>query len=149
MNLMTARSLRSLALLFILALAGCAAVDKESTPATPDRPLPGKALVIFYRPGRYVGWARGLEVTDGDKIIGDLSNGSYFVYQAAPGSHRFIVNGHDEDTVAYTLAPNQTYYYRCTIEMGMWLPHYPVESVMADQARSEMQRLQRVRWNGH
>ena len=91
---------------------------------------------------------RGMEVNDGDKPVGDLSNGSYFVYQAAPGVHRFIVNGHDEDTVSYTAVAGQTYYYRCTIEPGAWLPHYPVDSVMPDQATAEMQHLQRVHWNG-
>jgi hypothetical protein len=140
---------RAVLLLGILALAGCADVDKETTPSAPDKAQPGKALVYFYRPERYVGWMRGLEIDDGTTAIGDLSNGSFFVYQAAPGAHHFVGNGHDEDSVSYPLAPGHTYYYRCTIEMGMWLPHYPVESVMPDQASAEIANLQRVHWDGH
>jgi hypothetical protein len=140
---------RAILLLGVLALAGCADVDKESTPAVPDKPQPGKALVYFYRVHRYVGWARGIEIDDGTTPIGDLSNGSYFVFQASPGLHHFVGNGHDEDSVSYPLAPNHTYYFRCGIEMGMWLPHYPVESVMGDQASAEMATLQRVHWEGN
>ena len=126
-------------------LIGCAQVVNEPKPTVPDRPQSGKALVFFYRRGGFANCARGMEVTDGEKIIGDLSSGSYFVYQAEPGSHRFIVNGHDEDTVAQTLVAGQTYYFRCRFG-GL---HYPVDSVTPDKASAQMKHLQRVHWNGH
>lgn len=135
-------------ILFLL-MAGCADVEKDTSHAGPDRPQPGKALAIFYRPGRYVGCMRGLEVSDRQTPVGDLSNGSYFVYQASPGEHLFNLNGHDEDAVVGHLAPNHIYHYRCTIEMGAWSPHYHVDEVSADTAAGEMQGLNRVRWLGH
>src|SRR4051794_26810833 len=96
--------------LLVLLLAGCAVVEPEKNPAGGDRPQPGKALVYFYRPGRFVGSLRGVQISDGRTALGDLGNGTYFVYQTSPGSHLFNGNGHTEDATPVRLEPNRTYY---------------------------------------
>src|SRR3954466_1853034 len=73
-------------------LASCATVQRENAPTTADRPKSGKGLVVFYREKKLEGWAVGYNVRDGDKAIGGLPNGSYFVYDVTPGPHTFAAS---------------------------------------------------------
>ena len=78
-------------------VSGCAntGVKRQAAPATADGPEPGKGLVIFFRESHFKSGGVGFIVRDLDdqpkrdpfKVlrqpkIGDLPNGSYFVYQA-------------------------------------------------------------------
>jgi hypothetical protein len=83
--------------LLILALAGlllssCASVQREAAPSQPDRALPGKGLVIFYRERHFTGGGVSYKVLDNGTRIGGLPNGAYFVYQAKPGVHKFTAS---------------------------------------------------------
>lgn len=134
-----------LPLVFVV-LSACAVVEREKAPSGGDHPQAGKALVYFYRPKRFVGSARGVQISDRKVPIGDLGSGTYFVYQATAGEHLFNGNGATEDAVPVRLEPNHTYYFRCIIEPGMWLPHYSVEQVPNQSGLPE--GLKRVRWLG-
>jgi hypothetical protein len=93
----------SIALLLLVTGCGSTGTKRQATPAAGDHPEPGKGLVIFYRESHFEGGALGYAVRDFDKKpkpndmfkalsqprIGALPNGSYFVYQAAPGGHSF------------------------------------------------------------
>jgi len=101
-------------------VVGCASVgvERQASPATADRPEPGKGLVIFYRESRFAGGGVGFMIRDIDKEptdtspgsgpeIGGLPNGSYFVYSATPGRHTFSGS---------TTAKAEVYYRRVDIE---------------------------------
>jgi hypothetical protein len=111
----------------LFTLAGCATVEPEQTPAGGDRPAPGKALVYFYREARFTGRMAKLPISDRGRPVGDLGNGTYFVYQASPGEHLFIRNGRTEFATPVRLEAGKTYYMRCTVEN--LVPHQVIENV--------------------
>lgn len=89
------------------------------------RPPAGKAEVIFYRPAAYAGWALSFSVHEGQTGVGKLGNGSYFVYIGDPGEHTFSIQSEATDTLHMELDPDEIYYVKQTIGMGIMMgrPH--------------------------
>jgi hypothetical protein len=83
------------------------------------RPAPGKALVVFLRPG-----SRGDDVQavvyDGDQFIGVVSSGTAVSYEADPGPHRFMVISEAADFIDAELGEGRTYYIEVAGRMGAW-----------------------------
>ena len=59
--------------------------------AAAGTPPDGKALVVFFRPGKFVGAAIGFKVREGEKELGKLRNSKYFVATVEPGAHVYAV----------------------------------------------------------
>jgi hypothetical protein len=123
---------------------GCATVQREAAPSAPDRPQKGKGLVIFYREGKLQGWAVGYNIRDGEREIGGLPNGSYFVYHATPGNHTFAASTERTSQRTVDVVPGKTYYLRGEVEMGLWVGRPHLTIVDPAEGASAINGLNRV-----
>ncbi len=125
-------------------MIGCASVERQATPATPDRPKPGKGLVNFYRQKNLVGFAIGYDVRDNGTKIGGLPNGSYFVYDASPGRHTFSATTESTSKVTLNIEPSQTYYVRGALQMGAFVGRPKLTVVEPQEGSEAIKSLRRV-----
>jgi hypothetical protein len=123
---------------------GCASVQRQAAPSSPDRPKPGKGLVIFYREGKLEGGLVAYNVRDGEKEIGGLPNGSYFVYDATPGTHTFAASTEATSKRTIDVQPGKTYYVRGEVEMGLWIGRPRLSIVDQLEGSSVVPGLKRV-----
>lgn len=113
------------ALALVSALGGLSvstsAIAGEGTdaPAVIPGPPAGQGQVIFWRPGTMVGGAMGCGVNMGTERISALGAGKYFVVNLAPGTHEFNARSEARDALTLEVEPDETYYVRCTIRMGI------------------------------
>lgn len=94
----------------------------EKGPASAiDLPPPpeGKGQVVFFRPGAYVGMAVSFSIHEGDKGVGKLGNGSYFVLTPDPGAHEYTIQFEAKDALHMEVEAGETYYVQQTIGMGV------------------------------
>jgi hypothetical protein len=132
---------RVLYLLLLVFIAGCASVKKDTGSLAQDRPKPGKALIYFYRPRSAVGMAVGFDVRAGDRKIGGLPNGSYFVYDATPGVQTFSASTEVTKRVTFNVRAGETYYIKATLGMG---GHPNLSVVSEQQGANDLAGLKRV-----
>ena len=131
-------------LVWVAFLGACATVQRQAAPATPDRPKPGKALVYFYREKKLAGWGVGYNVRDGETRIGGLPNGSYFVYDATPGSHTFSAATEARAERTLKIEAGKSYYIRGEIEMGMFVGRPYLTIVDPQEGAAAIKGLKRV-----
>lgn len=74
-----------------------------------DAPPPGKAQIVFFRPGSIVGMALGCTVHEGDRQVARLGSGKYYAITAEPGVHKFATKGQAADTLNLEVEPDETY----------------------------------------
>lgn len=88
---------------------------------TIQAPPPGKAQVIFWRPGSIMGVALGCTVREGTDTneVARLGAGKYYVVVTEPGKHTYYTTGEATDRLNMELEPDETYYVRCAIGMGI------------------------------
>lgn len=82
-------------------------------------PPSGKGQVVFFRPSNMMGMALSFSVHEGDKGIGKLGNGSYFVHVADPGTHLFTIQSEVTDKLTLEIDDGETYYVKQTIGVGI------------------------------
>lgn len=119
-----------------LLLSGCASSlmkpgDEQSISALTEQ----RARVVFLRPSSLGGAIQAslFDVTDGTPgFIGVSSVGTKVMYDAAPGSHRFMVVSEAADFLDANLAAGKTYYAVVTPRMGMWKARFSLWPVKAD-----------------
>jgi hypothetical protein len=78
-----------------------------------------KAQIIFFRPSRFVGAAVSFSVREGDKGIGKLTNGSYFVHLTDPGIKEYNISFEARDTLKMEVDAGETYYVTQGVAMGV------------------------------
>lgn len=144
----TARNWISWLAALAMMLCGCASVQKDTASITQDRPKPGKALIYFYRPRRIMGMAVGFGTWEGDRKIGGLPNGSYFVYDASPGTHNFSASTEVTKTVTINVKAGTTYYIEGTLGMGAFVGRPELTIVSEQQGPNDLVGLKRVRLAG-
>ncbi|HEY1928140.1 MAG TPA: DUF2846 domain-containing protein [Caulobacteraceae bacterium] len=114
-----------------------AAPAAQANPAVPAAPAPapesaqpaghippppaGKSQVVFFRTGAYMGAATWFKVRENGAELGKLSNQSYFVAVLDPGSHTFTAATENQTHLKLELDPDETYYVRGTLQMGVLL----------------------------
>ena len=90
---------------------------------TIGEPPAGKAQVVFWRPGTFIGAALGCTVHEGEGMEGTevarLGAGKYWVHVAEPGKHTYWTTGEATDRLNMELEPDETYFVRCSIGMGV------------------------------
>lgn len=108
------------------ATTAVAAPASDFTPITTKSgtitaPPPGKAQVIFWRPGSIMGVALGCTVREGSDTneVARLGAGKYWVHVTEPGKHTYYTTGEATDRLNMELEPDETYYVRCAIGMGV------------------------------
>ena len=60
----------------------------------------------------------GFIVREGDKELGKLRNGKYFVIYIAPGKHVYVVRSESKDALTIDADAGETYYMQGSIGMG-------------------------------
>jgi hypothetical protein len=83
----------------------------------------GKAQIVFWRPGSMFGMALGCTVREGEGAseveVARLGAGKYWVHVAEPGKHVYYTTGEATDRLNMELEPDETYFVRCAIGMGV------------------------------
>ena len=82
-------------------------------------PAPGKALVVFFRPSKFVGGAVGFIVREGEAELGKLRNGTYFAVQVEPGPHAYAVHSEAKDITNIEAEEGETYFLSGSVSMGV------------------------------
>jgi hypothetical protein len=134
---------------------GASAFAQDAKPAADAAPpaqaaaaaAPGKAHIVFFRPGRLTGAIYTyhiVEVGDDGKPakdaphLGDLPNGGAFSIDVEPGIHAYNITGpmavnKAEDRLRMELEPGETYYVEQTVRIGLITGGFRL--VPADKAR--------------
>ena len=81
-------------------------------------PPPGKALVVFYRPSKFLGDAVDFDVREGGTVLGKLRSGRYFVSAVEPGPHAYTVPSEANGVVNLQVAAGETHFVRAAIRLG-------------------------------
>ena len=129
-------------------VTSCASVEKDTGNVAQDKPGPGKALIYFYRPKRMMGMAVGFGVREGDRKIGGLPNGSYFVFQTVPGTHTFAASTEVTKTVTINVKAGRIYYIQGSLGMGAFVGRPELTIVSEQQSPNDLAGLKRVRLAG-
>jgi hypothetical protein len=82
-------------------------------------PEPGKGLVVFFRPAKFVGGGAGIKVHEGDIVHGKLGNGTWLAVNLDPGTHEFVAKGEVKDTNPIEVEAGETYFVSAAIGMGL------------------------------
>jgi len=80
-------------------------------------PDPDRALVVFLRPG---GPGIHSSVYDGEEFLSFVQPKTCFLYDTAPGKHRFMVVSEAADFLAADLKGGKIYFVLVSPRMGMW-----------------------------
>jgi hypothetical protein len=130
-------------------LAGCAIRSDLMSPADADasavRPEPGKALVVFVRPGRLAGAVQAV-VYDGDALVGVCSADTAIAYQTEPGQHLFMVVSEAVDFLDSMLLPGKSYFVEVVPRSGWWRARFSLHPIEAKRSGKRLsQWLRSVR----
>ena len=121
-----------------------AATSSASAPAPPPKqkggfttidippPPDGKGQIVAFRKNEYVGWAVWFNIRDSGKLLGKLTNGSYFVAALDPGPHILSAATENKDTLNLNVAPGETYFVEGTVSMGVLIGEANIQP--SDQA---------------
>lgn len=106
------------------AVSSSAAASSAAAPAVAKLndvppPPPGKGQIVFFRPSRFVGMAVSFSVREGDKGVGKLTNGTYFILPVDPGVHEYNISFETRDNLRMEIEEGETYYVIQSIAMGI------------------------------
>ena len=107
-------------------------------------PAPGKAKVIFVRPGQFAGAAITFDVHDEDRLIGILPEGSFFEYECEPGRHIFSTSMENLTYLEADLLPDRIYYAKVSASMGAWIARVNMYSLHPGCAGDLWPKLPRI-----
>jgi hypothetical protein len=82
-------------------------------------PSPGKAMVVFFRPSKFVGAAVGFKVRENDVELGKLRNGNYFAIEVEPGQHSYVVHSEAKDVTTIEAEAGETYFLSGSLNFGV------------------------------
>ena len=99
------------------------------------------ATVFIYRPRKVIGYADGdpSVFCDGNELV-QMDNGRYVAIRLAAGKH-VIHLSNKKKGFAIDMGPGQTYYFRVSMEMGMWGNHGKLTLEDAETALPEIGKL--------
>ena len=83
-------------------------------------PPEGKGQIVFFRPSKFVGGGIGYKVREGETELGKLSNGSFFVHVAEPGTHAYVVHSEAKDVLNIEIEAGETYFVVGGVTMGVF-----------------------------
>ena len=119
----------------IIAFTGCASVATQQTNLFPE-PKPGKGLVYFYREKKFAGMAISYNIKLNNAVIGALANGTYFFYEADPGTYTFVASTEASVSRTVSVVEGKTYYISGGVEMGMFAGRPALKVESEDEGKS-------------
>lgn len=110
---------RILVLISAILLSSCVNVETLQRHSLPQ-PLPNKALIYFYREGRFEGSAVGYHIFEAGQELGSMRNGSFFYVYATPGGHIYELHVPLSSPIQrrVTVAAGKTYYLQGGFYVG-------------------------------
>jgi hypothetical protein len=113
-----------LALLILLAAAGCGGPSYMTQAASPQPPAadPAMATVFFIRPSGYAGGREYVILDETGRFLGEVKGESYFVTKMPPGEHSFVAWSEGSPTLRATLEAGKIYYVEVGVVIGAWSP---------------------------
>ena len=105
-----------------IATAVASPVDAKLAQAI-GAPSPGKAMVVFFRPGKFMGGGVGFIVREKGVELGKLRNSRYFAIEVEPGQHEYIVHSEAKDVTHLEAEAGETYFLAGTMTMGVLVYH--------------------------
>ena len=91
--------------------------------ATIGKPADGKAMVVFFRPGKFLGAAVGFKVREKGVELGKLRNSNWFAIEVDPGAHEYVVHSEAKDVTNIEAEAGETYFLSGSIGMGVLAGH--------------------------
>ena len=101
-------------------------------------------LVYFFRPRSPVAGAVSADVQDNAINLGTLSNGTYFVYHARPGTHDFMLITDSVTSQSLRVRAGMTYYLRGRVDQAG--PHNPPHLTLVSplEGQAAIRRLEKL-----
>ena len=78
-----------------------------------------EATIIFFRQKKFAGGGVRFKVREGEKVLGKMKSGTYFVHKTTSGEHEFTVHSEAKDVLTIKAEAGKTYYVEGEIEMGI------------------------------
>lgn len=105
------------------------------------------ALVFIYRPRKVIGYADGdpSVFCDGNELV-QMDNGRYVAIRLTAGRHVIHLTNKKKG-FAIDMGPGQIYYFRVSMEMGMWGNHGKLTFEDAETALPEIGKLKYLGWS--
>jgi hypothetical protein len=127
-----------------IGVTGCALkpppwIGRRKTQAPPET-----ALVYFFRPRSPVAATISADMQDNAANLGTLSNGTYFVYHARPGTHVFMLITDSVADQSLRVRAGMTYYLRGRVDQAG--PHNPPHLTMVSplEGQAAIRHLERL-----
>ena len=73
-------------------------------------PDDSSGVVYFMRENEFTGGGRGWFISEGNKKIGVVRGGTYFIHKTTPGKHSYIVDTHATSVVTIDVEAGKKYY---------------------------------------
>jgi hypothetical protein len=105
----------------ITATAGDAKAKDQASAVQLPPPPTGKGQVVFFRRSAFKAIAMTYSVREGDKVVGTLGNGSYFVLTADPGPHEYRVISDIRDVLHMEVEAGETHYVQEIADIGVFV----------------------------
>jgi Protein of unknown function (DUF2846) len=132
------------ALILLVLVTACSSMQTGQQTSLVSAPSRKVATVYFYRPQNSPGGAVGVDIKDNGIDIGNLLDGTYFVYHANPGQHSFTATTDTTSTQNFRLQAGSTYYIKASAIPRQHL-FQPSLSVVFDlEGQTAVQNLKRL-----
>jgi hypothetical protein len=127
-----------------IGIMGCALKPPPWIGRRKPQAPPETALVYFFRPRSPVAAAISADLQDNAVNLGTLSNGTYFVYHARPGTHGFMLITDSVANQSLRVRAGMTYYLRGRIDQAG--PHNPPHLTMVSpvEGQAAIRHLERL-----
>ena len=124
---------------FLMAtISGCASVPMAPLEADQQaklfQPVKGKSAIYIYR-NEALGGAIKIPVAINDKTIGQTAPDTYFYLQTDPGQTKISCFGENIENFVLSTKPEQIYFIRQEMKMGMWAARCAVYEVPAAEGK--------------
>ncbi len=112
-------AVRSIGIVMCIALlGGCASMKMQKVPLV-STPRTNTALVTFVRPSIFFGDGVGVDIWDGERVIGVLGAGKLVQYEAESGKHLFLASAENWSYTTADLLPGRRYFIKANIFPGV------------------------------
>ena len=136
--------LSPLTLVLLVLITACSSVQTGRQSSSVSAPSPNMATVYFYRPQNSPGGPSESIITDNGIDIGNLEDGTYFVYHAIPGVRAFTATTDTATTQNFTLQAGGTYYIKAIVARKQETFRPSLSVVFDLQGQAAIQNLKRL-----